>query len=116
MAEIAANSKERRPTDTTAASAATEIRSKYPLLGGTNEISAVEFMSQLSSFVQDFRHLPAPTPQPTLADELAAYAAQPDSVRQAVIKDMICEYLGDDNFIKLTEDVSREWTRVGLGF
>ena len=79
------------------------------------EISAEEFMSRLDKFIRDYQHLPAPEPRPTAADDLAAYAAQPDEVRQAIIKDMILDFLGDENFIKLAEDMSKEWRRIGLG-
>ena len=90
--------------------------SKYPLLVGASEVSPEEFMAQLSGFIHDFRHLPAPTTSTASSTDLAAYAAQPDDVRQALIKDMVYEFLGDENFIKLAEDVSQEWTRIGLGF
>ena len=79
------------------------------------QISAEEFMSGLDKFIRDYQHLPAPEPRPTATDDLAAYAAQPDEVRQVIIKDMILDFLGDENFIKLAEDMSKEWRRIGLG-
>ena len=116
MTEVLGNSSGRRPASPNTTSTSKEPASKYPSVAGASEVSPEEFMSQLHNFVRDFQHLPAPTPRPTDSEQLAAYAAQPDEVRQAVIKDMIFEYLGDENFIKLAEDVEKEWRRVGLGF
>ena len=116
MTQIAGNSIENCQAADDPSSASIDSASKYPLLAGPSEVSPEEFMSQLSHFVHDSRHVPAPKPRTASSHELAAYAAQPDSVRQALIKDMIYEFLGDENFIKLAEDVSQEWTRIGLGF
>ena len=116
LTKLAGNSIEHRQATNDQSSTSTESASKYPLLVGASEVSPEEFMSQLSRFVHDFRNLPAPDPSTTSSTELAAYVAQPDNVRQDLIKDMIYEFLGDENFIKLAEDVSQEWTRIGLGF
>ena len=97
------------------ASASTAIPNPAPP-PNAEEISAEEFMSALDRFIRDYhQHLPAPEPRPTAADDLAAYAAQPDEVRQAIVKDMVLDLLGDENFAKLAEDMSREWRRIGLG-
>ena len=109
MAEIAGNQKD-LPS---AAKVNEEMRDS---LDGTGQVSAEEFMTQLDTFVREYQDLPAPKPRRTQAEELAEYAAQPDEVRQAVIKDMICDFLGDENFVRLVEDVSQEWRRIGLGF
>ena len=116
LTELAGNSIEHRQASNDPSSTSTEPASNYPLLVGASEVSPEEFMSQLSRFVHDFQHLPAPNPSTTTSSELAAYVAQPDNVRQELIKDMIYDFLGDENFIKLAEDVSQEWTRIGLGF
>lgn len=117
MAEITSNTTNRdhappTPATTTASGASAESRPRLDI----EEISPSEFMSSLDSFVREYQHLPAPRPQPTAAEDLAAYAAQPDEVRQAVIKDLILEVLGNENFVKLVEDVDAEWRRIGLGF
>lgn len=116
MAEILGNSKGRPLVNPDTSSTPKEPASKYPSLAGTNEVSPEEFMSQLHNFVRYFQDVPAPTPRPTDFDQLAAYAAQSDEVRQAVVRDMIFEYLGDENFVRLAEDVEKEWRRIGLGF
>ena len=117
MAEITSNTSNPHPAPPTSAAttpsgASVETR-PHP---NTAEISPSEFMSSLDSFVREYQHLPAPRAQPTAAEDLAAYAAQPDEVRQAVIKDLILECFGDENFVKLVKDVDAEWRRIGLGF
>lgn len=117
MAEIAGNTRNLQPDhpeQPTASTTAQEAPSKSISAPCTEEVSPEEFMSSLDKFVREYQHLPAPQPQPTAAEELAAYAAQPDEVREAIIKDMILGFLGDENFIKLAEDVEKEWRRVGL--
>ena len=115
MTEIAGNSPDLSSNHPAAASAAQPAIAKPISFPGAEEISAEEFMSKLDKFIRDYQHLPAPEPRPTAADDLAAYAAQPDEVRQAIIKDKILDLLGDENFIKLAEDMSKEWRRIGLG-
>ena len=115
MTEIAGNSPGLSTNHPAAASAAQPAIAKPISLPDTKEISAEEFMSKLDKFIRDYQHLPAPEPRPTAADDLAAYAAQSDEVRQAIIKDKILDFLGDENFIKLAEDMSKEWRRIGLG-
>lgn len=115
MAEIAGNSPDLNSNKSALASTAQPAIPKPVLSPSAEEISAEEFMSGLDKFIRDYQHLPAPEPRPTAADDLAAYAAQPDEVRQAIIKDMIFDFLGDENFIKLAEDMSKEWRRIGLG-
>lgn len=118
MAEITSNTPNPNPvrpapaTTTTPIGASAESRPRPD----AEEISPSEFMSSLDAFVREYQHLPAPRPPPTAAEDLAAYAAQPDEVRQAVIKDLILECLGNENFVKLVEDVDGEWRRIGLGF
>ncbi|KAG7007591.1 hypothetical protein G7Y79_00009g027000 [Physcia stellaris] len=117
MAEITSNTTNREPTPSTpATTTASGARAESSPRPNIEEISPSEFMSSLEGFVREYQHLPAPRPQPTAAEDLAAYAAQPDEVRQAVIKDLILECLGDENFVKLAEDVDAEWRRIGLGF
>lgn len=68
--------------------------------------------------MREYQHLPAPKPRDLIAgntSNLAAYVAQPQEERMAIIDDMICECLGDDNFVKLLEDVDQSWRRIGLG-
>ena len=115
MAEVSGNSPgldANHPVSTSTAQPAIPKSVTFP---SEEEVSAEEFMSGLDTFIRDYQHLPAPEPRPTAADDLAAYAAQPDEVRQAVIKDMIFDFLRDENFIKLAEDMSKEWRRIGLG-
>lgn len=87
----------------------------------TNSLTAVEpaeFMSRLDSWVREYQHLPAPQPRDAAAamEDLTAYAAQSKEERLAVIDEMICECLEDENFGKLVEDVDESWRRIGLGF
>jgi len=85
-------------------------------LSSTGEISPEEYMSRLDDWVRRYQDLPAPKPGPSPVSDLTAYAAQSEADRLAVVDDMICEYLEDENFIKLVEDVERSWKRIGLGF
>ena len=75
-------------------------------------------MSRLDSWVREYQHLPAPQPRDAAAamEDLTAYAAQSKEERLAVIDEMICECLEDENFGKLVEDVDESWRRIGLGF
>ena len=75
-----------------------------------------EIMDRLDQWVRKHQDLTVPKQPQTVAENLAAYAAQPEKTRLAVIDDMIVECLGDDNFIKLVEDVDKSWKRIGLGF
>lgn len=75
-----------------------------------------EIMDRLDHWVRKYQDLPAPKLPQTPAENLAAYAAQPEQTRLAVIDDMIVKCLGDENFIKLVEDVDKSWKRIGLGF
>ncbi|KAL8686298.1 MAG: hypothetical protein Q9218_007204 [Villophora microphyllina] len=86
-------------------------------------ISPEDYMSRLDQWVRKYQDLPAPSPQPaptfissTEKDQLAAYAAQPEEERLRVLDGMICEYLEDENFMKLIGDVEMSWRRIGLGF
>lgn len=45
---------------------------------------------------------------------LRAYSAAPTRDRQAVIDTMIADYIGDDNFLTLCQDVENAWRRIGL--
>lgn len=85
-------------------------------LSSVGEISPEEYMSRLDEWVRSYQDLPAPKPRPSPLSDLTAYAAQSEEDRLAVIDDMICEYLEDENFIKLVEDVEKSWKRIGLGF
>lgn len=83
-----------------------------------DEIAPAEFMTRLDAWVREYRDLPAPKPRDLIARDisnLAAYALQPREERMAIIDDMICECLGDENFVKLLEDVDQSWRRIGLG-
>ena len=115
MAEIAGNSPGLNSKPPALSSTAQPAISKPTPSAAAEEVTAEEFMSGLDKFIRNYQHLPAPEPRPTAADDLAAYAAQPDEVRQAIIKDMVLDFLGDENFIKLAEDMSKEWRRIGLG-
>ena len=75
-----------------------------------------EVMDRLDHWVRRYQDLPVPQRPQTASENLAAYAAQPEETRMAVIDDMIVECLGDENFIKLVEDVEKSWKRIGLGF
>lgn len=55
-------------------------------------------------------------PTSTNKDQLAAYAAQPEDERLVALDSMICDYLDDENFVKLVEDMDKTWRRIGLGF
>lgn len=73
-------------------------------------------MDRLDHWVRKYQDLPVPKQPQTPAENLAAYAAQPEETRLTVIDDMIVGCLGDENFIKLVEDVDKSWKRIGLGF
>lgn len=75
-----------------------------------------EIMDRLDHWVRKYHDLPAPKLPQTPSENLAVYAAQPEQIRLAAIDDMIVECLGDENFIKLVEDVDKSWKRIGLGF
>ena len=82
-----------------------------------DDIAPAEFMTRLDAWVREYQDLPAPKPRDLVAaniNNLAAYAVQPREERMAIIDDMICECLGDENFIKLLEDVDQSWRRIGL--
>lgn len=83
-------------------------------------ISPEEYMDRLDHWVRKYRDLPTPNlsakPTSTDKDQLAAYAAQPEEERLAALDSMTCEYLEDENFIKLVEDMDKTWSRIGLGF
>ena len=75
-----------------------------------------DIMDRLDHWVRKYQDLPVPKKPETAAENLAAYAAQDEDTRLKVIDDMIVECLGDENFVKLVEDVDRSWKRIGLGF
>lgn len=75
-----------------------------------------EIMDRLDHWVRKYQGLSVPKLPQTPAENLAVYAAQPEETRLAVIDDLIVECLGDENFIKLVEDVDKSWKRIGLGF
>ncbi|KAI4101752.1 MAG: hypothetical protein L6R37_004779 [Teloschistes peruensis] len=88
-------------------------------------ISPEDYMSRLDHWVRKYHDFPAPAPAPKAAaalpssserEQLAAFAAQPEEERLKVLDGMICEYLEDENFVKLVEDVQMTWRRIGLGF
>lgn len=91
----------------------TAVRQVSPI---SEDIPSDEIMSRLDDWVRKYQDLPAPKAPVTAAENLAAYAAQPEEERLVIIDNMICECLGDENFIKLTEDVEKSWRRIGLGF
>lgn len=45
---------------------------------------------------------------------LQAYASKPSRDRQILIDNMITQYIGDDSFTTLCEDVENAWKRIGL--
>lgn len=45
---------------------------------------------------------------------LREYSLAPNSSRQAVIDEMICQHLKDDAFVTLCEDVENAWRRIGF--
>ncbi len=75
-----------------------------------------DIMDRLDHWVRKHQDLLVPKQAQDAAENLAAYAAQPEETRLGVIDDMIVECLGDENFIKLVEDVDKSWRRIGLGF
>ncbi|KAL9604679.1 MAG: hypothetical protein Q9219_000399 [cf. Caloplaca sp. 3 TL-2023] len=83
-------------------------------------ITPEEYMSRLDHWIRNYQDFPAPKPpvkpMSTDKDQLAAYAAQTENERLKALDGMICDYLEDENFVKLVEDVSKSWTRIGLGF
>lgn len=82
-----------------------------------DEIAPAEFMTRLDAWVREYQDLPAPKPRDLIAggNNLAAYAVQPREERMAIVDNMICECLGDENFVKLLDDVDQSWRRIGLG-
>lgn len=82
-----------------------------------DDIGPAEFMSRLDTWIREYQYLPAPKPRDLIAgntNNLAAYAAQPREERLAIIDDLVCEYLWDENFVKLLGDVYQSWRRVGI--
>ena len=80
-----------------------------------DDIKPAEFIARLDQWVREHQPLAVPQPRQTNLDDLAAYAAQSKEDRMIVIDDMLCECLGDKNFLKLLEDVDQSWRRIGLG-
>lgn len=78
-------------------------------------IEPAEFIARLDQWVREHKPLAAPQQHRTNLDDLAAYAVQSKEDRMTVIDDMLCECLGDENFLKLLEDVDQSWRRIGLG-
>ncbi|KAI9745762.1 MAG: hypothetical protein M1835_002565, partial [Candelina submexicana] len=70
------------------------------------------WMDRVDAFVA--RH--AGRPSPMQAIDLSAYAAQSDEDRLAQVDNMICDYIMDDDFLKLCEDVESSWRRIALGY
>lgn len=107
------------PKQSLSTSARDERSQKVPsrnLFG--DQIAPAEFMTRLDAWVREYQDLPAPKPRDLIAGDinnLSAYALQPREERMAIIDDMICECLGDENFVKLLEDVDHSWRRIGLG-
>ncbi|KAL9576747.1 MAG: hypothetical protein Q9212_006849 [Teloschistes hypoglaucus] len=102
-----------------------EPRPKNPSLLSKDleNISPEDYMSRLDHWVRKYQDFPASVPKAAAAlpsstekGQLAAFAAQPEEDRLKVLDDMICEYLEDENFVKLVEDVQMTWRRIGLGF
>lgn len=83
-------------------------------------IAPEEYMDRLDHWVRKYQDLPAPKPMvkstSTKKDQLAAYAAQTEDERLEALDNMICDYLDDENFVKLVEDMDKSWRRIGLGF
>ncbi|KAL8799944.1 MAG: hypothetical protein Q9200_007405 [Gallowayella weberi] len=94
-----------------------------PVASSTENITEEEYFARLGHWVRKY-HTAIPDPAPNSAtiripatkdaEQLAAYAAQPEKVRLEVIDSMICECLADPNFEKLMEDVEKSWRRVEL--
>ena len=88
--------------------------------GDFENIGPEEYMDRLDHWVRKYQDLPAPKPvvKPTSTDTdpLAAYAVQPEDKRLEALDNMICDYLDDENFVQLVEDVDNSWRRIGLGF
>lgn len=80
------------------------------------DFSPEEYMGRLDEWVRKYQHLPAPMPRPPPVSDLASYATHSEDDRLAVLDNMICECLDDENFAKLVEDVDKSWKRIGLGF
>ncbi|KAL8754729.1 MAG: hypothetical protein Q9184_005022 [Pyrenodesmia sp. 2 TL-2023] len=83
------------------------------------DVPPEEYMDRLDHWVRKYQNLPAPKPTikpSTDKEQLAAYVAQPEQERLAALDSMICDYLDDENFVKLVEDMDKSWRRIGLGF
>lgn len=81
------------------------------------KMSPAELLDSVDGWIRKFNNLPAPPQPPQTAKELLAeYAKQSDEARAKAIDNLICEYLEDENFVKLVEDVEGAWRRIGLGF
>ncbi|MCJ1463892.1 hypothetical protein MMC07_002501 [Pseudocyphellaria aurata] len=83
--------------------------------GVFEDVEPAEIMARLDSWVREYQHLPAPRPMEPTSENLTKYAAQSKEERMTIIDDMICECLGDENFVKLVEDVRQSWRRIGMG-
>lgn len=79
------------------------------------DVEPAEIMARLDSWVREYQHLPAPRPMEPTSENLTTYAAQSKEERMTIIDDMICECMGDENFVKLVEDVGQSWRRIGMG-
>ncbi|KAK4696902.1 hypothetical protein P7C71_g1097, partial [Lecanoromycetidae sp. Uapishka_2] len=80
-----------------------------------SNITPAEYLDSLEGWIRKYHNLPAPEPAQTAKDQLAEYAKQSNEDRAKILDDMICDSLGDENFIKLVEDVEGAWRRIGLG-
>ncbi|KAL9037220.1 MAG: hypothetical protein Q9180_003843 [Flavoplaca navasiana] len=96
-------------------------------LANAEDITPEEYMLRLDHWVRSYENLPGPAPVPACRsntaipasanpNDLAAFAAQPETERLAALDEMICECLDDPNFATLCEDVEKSWKRIGLGF
>lgn len=78
-------------------------------------ISSHGLLDSIDNFMRKYHDLPAPKPHQTAKEQLAEYAAQSDEDRAKAVDNMICEYIKNEDFGKLMDDVEGSWKRIGLG-
>ena len=73
-------------------------------------------LDSLDGWIRRYHGLQAPQAPITAKDQLAEFASETDEERAKIIDNKICEYLCDENFGKLADDVESRWKRICLGF
>ena len=75
-----------------------------------------EIIASMDTWIRRYHDLPMPVPPPAPESSLKDYLSRSDEERLKYIDGKILEYLQDENFPKLCEDMESSWRRLGLGF